>query len=1272
MTANSKTRRWFLQRSSAGVTFLLAEFQGLPRAWAQSQIGTTSASGTKSCRFDSALGYAPFIEKFVPLLEPGHDAFVSEAHAATIAGLLDQWRSALVPSPTACVAVVASTLGDSVLATTWDKPQIRSLRSGDPVFVEEATFAVAQRRSAHACAAAFAQSFESFQELALVELTVAELRSEPTVPRTLHTVVNFDLHGTLRSGAREQRTGQWAMTWQGNAAGDWRIAEWQSQLEKRTRVGGPGFVDISGKCFEGVPSYAAQMLPGVSHWRTVMDGASGIDIYGNNGMAAGDYDGDGRDDLYVCQPAGLPNRLYRNRGDGTFEDVTAKAGVGVLDGTASALFVDLENTGRQDLIVVRSSGPLLFVNQGDGTFQLRPDAFQFAHTPQGSFTAIAAADYNRDGLVDLYFCLYSYYQGLSEYQFPQPYYDARNGPPNFLMRNKGGYVFEDVTESSGLMQNNNRYSFACGWNDYNQDGWPDLYVVNDFGRKNLYRNRGDGTFEDVAQAMGVEDVGAGMSVCWFDYDNDGRDDLYVANMWSAAGKRVTTQPEFMPRTPEAALHDYRKHADGNSLFHNAGGSAVKTEPFQNVTDSSSTRNGHWSWSADAWDLDHDGYPELYVTNGFISGPKTQNLSSFFWRQVVARSNGGEGAKLYADAWNAINEFIRSDYSWSGYQRNNVFLNLRDGHFAEAAGVLGLDFVEDSRSFALADFDGDGRVEIALKNRSAPQLRLLHNQMEGLGASISLLLRGSGKSNRDAIGAVVELHTAMGKQRATVRAGSGFLAQHSKRLFFGLGTQTTPMRAVIQWPSGLVQNVEGLLPGHEVEMQEGAAEPRQKAFRAAARYPQTRVSTAPETLPVTFATWLAEPLLPPDFALPDRTGRKHSLAEAKGHPQLLLLVEASCATGVATMQACSAQQAAWERACVRALAVQMDNADSSALVAAAPSIPLVIADATTRGVYSIFYRYLFDRRRDLPTPTALLLDSDAQAIRIYSGGVPADQVLHDLQSAPASTEDRRRAALPFPGDYYGHPLHHNYFTYGVAYLQFGYTQQAKAAFTAAVERSPGYAPAHYNLGLIALNENDTSQAQKELEQAVQLDPASADAWNNLGVVYGQKEDYADAQRCFEKALSLDPAHLLATQNMVKLLQFQGKQEAALALLERTVRRAPDDADLRVGYAMMLFGANDVEQARDQFAHALALAPDNIQALNGMGVLLMRQGDASQAMGLFERCTRVAPDFDRAYLNLAVLYMQAKQQSRARQLLEGFLATHPDNDDIRQALRQVGSQ
>src|SRR5205823_6297717 len=331
-------------------------------------------------------------------------------------------------------------------------------------------------------------------------------------------------------------------------------------------------------------------------------------------------------------------------GDGTFEDVTEESGVAVLDSTACALFADFENKGLQDLLVVCGSGPLLFLNQGNGKFSLKRDAFQFAQSPQGVFTHAAIADYDADG-------------------------------------------------------------------------FPDLYVANDFGRNNLYRNNGDGTFTCVSAEAGVEDVGAGMSASWCDFDNDGRPDLYTAAMWSAAGIRVSQHERFHEREPENIRALYRQHARGNSLYRSLGNGK-----FQNVSSAAGVEMGRWAWCSDAWDFDHDGYSDIYIANGYISAPETSqrdpaDLSSIFWRQLVAKSPPNQTPSLkYEQGWNAINELIRSDSSWNGHERNVFYVNNRDNTFSEVSGAVGMDSLEDGRSFALADLDQDGRLEVVLKNR----------------------------------------------------------------------------------------------------------------------------------------------------------------------------------------------------------------------------------------------------------------------------------------------------------------------------------------------------------------------------------------------------------------------------------------------------------------------------------------------------------------------------------------------------------------------------
>jgi Flp pilus assembly protein TadD/peroxiredoxin len=1201
---------------------------------------------------------------------PGTDEYVTEKYAAEIALLLNAWAKDLRSGQRA-LQTLTELLDPSFKAAPLIPAQERTLRSGNGIEIFRRKFPRAEVLGREQFLEQVRTYLASLAQVETAEFQIFETEQTANTPLRVRIEIRYDLVGVPDNSLREERIGNWHTEWIRKDSGDWRVSSWAATEETLSRAQQPTFLDVSAQALGPIESYKTQMLRSTDYWRTVLDEATGINVYGNCGVAAGDFDNDGHDDLYVCQPSGLPNRLYRNRGDGTFEDVTDAAGVGVLDSTACALFADFENKGLQDLLVVCAGGPLLFRNQGNGKFSHKPDAFRFANAPAGTFTGAAIADYDRDGRLDIYFCLYTYYVGLDQYRYPVPYFDARNGPPNFLFHNEGNGIFLDRTGAAGLNIDNDRYSFACTWSDYNNDGWPDLYVVNDFGRNNLYQNNGNGTFARVSSEAGVDEVGAGMSACWLDFDNDGNQDIYAAGMWVADGMRVFGQRQFHGKVAEEIRAHYRRHMAGNSLYRNQGNGK-----FQNVAGPAGVEMGRWSWSTDAWDFDHDGYSDLYVANGYISGASSSDVSSFFWRQVVAKSpQNSSPSPDYERGWNAINELIRADSTWNGFERNVFFANNRDGTFSEVSGVVGLDFLDDCRSFALADIDNDGRLEIILKNRTAPQLRILHNSMKDLGASIAFRLRGQ-RSNRDAIGAVVTVEADGHRQAKVLQAGSGFLSQHTKDLFFGLGKTEGTVGASVRWPSGLTQVFEKLPVHHRVEVWEGLDEFQATPFAVApASYARQSDPPKAEPLPLSAETWLVQPLHAPDFSLPDLAGDTIRLSSFRGHFVLLHFWTTTAPSCRDQLRLLQKYQAKFSSQDLRLLCINVDDPQKAGAARTFTtqegiSVRILLATQEVAGVYNILYRFLFDRRRDLGIPTSFLLRRDGLIVKVFQGLVDPDRLLDDIRTIPDSPLGFLEKSLPMKGKPYQKDLfQRNDVTYGVAMFQHGYFEEAAASFKLAITAKPDGPIAYYNLGTLYLQKKDLSAAGQYLAQAVKLHPGYAEAWNNLGMVAAQEGQEDEAIKNFRQCLLLKPTYVTALLNLGNLFRRRGDFDEAKELLERALEAAPDDSDTNYSLGMLYAKQDQLERAADYLERAIALRPDHVDALNNLGVVLVRQGHYAQAKEKFETCIGVAPGFDQAYLNLAGLYVVLQQKEKAREVLLALLRRQPEHKLAQQALQML---
>jgi tetratricopeptide (TPR) repeat protein len=1275
------TRRTFLRTMSLGSAVLLpAPFQRFS-ALHLAEVLSQSSGAFPPSNFRVTPHYpdrSP-LDDVLRLVAPGLDEYVTEKYAFEMQELLSRWSNALKASPPSLLPA-AEFLSSSIAACSLVPTNERMVRSDGAVEVVRRNFAPTALSGRNRFLDELKTYFSPLATVETAEFQIVAIEQGPIDSAPVKADIRYDLVGIRRDGIREERIGIWQTQWTRSDASAWQITQWQATEETVVRARDRLFHDITAQAFGRVESYEKQMLHGADYWRTVLDGACGIDVYGNNGLAVGDIDNDGFDDLYVCQPPGLPNRLYRNLGDGTFEDVTEGSGLGLLDGTACALFADFENKGLQDLLVVCAGGPQLFLNRGNGKFQIKRDAFKFAQPPQGTFTHAALADYDNDGRLDIYFCLYSYYLGLDQYHYPAPYFDARNGPPNFLMHNEGNATFVDRTEAAGLNAENDRYSFACAWGDYTGDGRASLYVANDFGRNNLYRNNGNGTFTAVSTEAQVNDVGAGMSATWLDFDNDGKQDIYAADMWSAAGMRVSQQAKFHEKDSAETRSLYRQHASGNTLYRNLGNGK-----FQNVSVQAGVDMGRWAWCSDAWDFDHDGYSDLYIANGYVSGADSNDLGSFFWRQVVGKSpSTSTPSPNYEHGWNAINELIRSDSSWSGYERNVLFLNNRDGTFSEISGAAGLDFPDDSRSFALADLDHDGRLEVILKNRNAPQLRVLHNSMKQIGNSISFRLRGE-KSNRDAIGASITVEVEDHRQTKYLQAGSGFLAQHTKELFFGLGNTELgntekDIRATIRWPSGLTQVFEHLPANHRIAIQESSENFQATPFAALPNaWTHDADAIRQEVLPSSVQTWLIQPLIAPNFSLADLSGNLRDLQSLRGSSPsrsfvLLVFWTTTAPDALDQLQQLRQHWAAINASGLRVVGINVDDPLDRARVRSFASteklpFPNLLATQEVTGIYNIVYRYLFDRRRDLPIPASFLIDAEGKIVKLYQGSVNPQEILNDCKSAPKIEADRIRKALPFPGQMPDGGFQRNDFTYGVALFQRGYLDQAAASFQQVLATKPDSSEAYYNLGTLCLRTNKLPEARDYLEQAVRLRPAYPEAWNNLGMIAAESGQPEDAIDHFKHSLTLRPNYTVALVNLANLYRSHGKSDDAEKLLNAALAIEPDDPEANYSIGMLYARQDDLQRALPYLQKAVSVRPDYPEAINNIGVLFVRAQRYTEAEDEFKSCIHVAPNFDEAYINLARVYVILKDDQKAKEVLQQLLRLQPGHKMAQEALKML---
>ena len=505
-----------------------------------------------------------------------------------------------------------------------------------------------------------------------------------------------------------------------------------------------------------------------------------------------DFDRDGWPDIYVTNSAeGSRNHLYRNMHDGTFKEVAGELGIADVNqaGTGvsmGAVWGDYDNDGYEDLFLIKWGRPELFHNdQGHGFTRVSDQA---GLPPWINANTAVWFDYDGDGMLDLFVGGYypedvDLWHLKSTKMMPDSFEYANNGGRKYLFHNLGNGKFEEVSAKLGI--DSRRWALASSAADLRGTGHPDLFVANDYGVSELYLNDGK-RFHEAGGQTGVGFAPkSGMNVAFGDIFNQGRYAVYVSNI-----------------SEDGAL------IQGNNLWVPKEGTEGNTIQYENLARDMGVELGGWSFGAQFGDLNNDGTLDLYLTNGYVSLDRTQS----YWYDFTKIAGGNASIISDAKNWPAMN-----GRSLSGYQQKHVWLNDGAGKFVDVAQAVGVKDTYDGRAVALADLWNRGVLDVIVANERGPLL-VYKNTVAQDNQWIEFELEGT-RSNRSAIGAQVALSWNGQEQIQQVSGGSGFSAQNDRRLHFGLGKNPQIKDAVIRWPSGKVQTVNGLFPGKLYKIEE---------------------------------------------------------------------------------------------------------------------------------------------------------------------------------------------------------------------------------------------------------------------------------------------------------------------------------------------------------------------------------------------------------------------------------------------------------------------
>ncbi len=631
---------------------------------------------------------------------------------------------------------------------------------------------------------------------------------------------------------------------------------------------------------------------------------------------------------------------------------------------------------------------------------------------------------------------------------------------------------------------------------------------------------------------------------------------------------------------------------------------------------------------------------------------------------------------YRAAWQATMKLLAAGQSFSGHERNCVFMNQANPdarptlRFTNASAVTGLDFDDDGRALGVVDWDLDGDLDLWLANRTGPRLRMMRNETRN-GSSdsdhrfIAFYLQGT-KSNRDAIGARVELHRE-GRpiQIQTLNAGDAYLSQSSKWLHFGLGSDPDRItKVIVRWPSGLVDEHRDIQVDQRytiVESGDMTAWTTRQTAALAIQSSEPPAFEPPATSRTVLSNRLPLPLL--DYASLSNQP-SHASNSAPNHlaanqrPLLVVFWASWCAPCLVELQAIAENAAAWRELGIDMVALSLDGFDVERTTTAADAhrtleqmrFPFAsgLATQTLLDKLALTQKMVFDRQIPLSIPSSLLVDRDNQLAAIYQGPISFDQIRGDCQSLEVPMEARRDQAVPFSGRWNSSPRILMLRAVAGYFQEQGYTddyaryleldtqwmQQQRERFRSATDREAfdtQLAATHFNLGLALSNAGQTSRAIDHFRQAIEVKPDHSEARINLGTLLARTNDQAGALEQFRYAVEHAPSSVVARTNLALSLAGQGEFNEALPHFKFVSEKSPASVAILSQYARALLETQQFLVAVPRFQEALQLSPNDRRSLMCLAWLRATSPDeqvhgGGEAVALAKRLVAVTQEKD----------------------------------------------